>query len=142
MNTETPPAGTTQTPLTGHANRPITSAMSKHELMEEIALWKGRYEAVHEECDRMEKSWAGDLRLKDELVQDIVDINHRARSLELALAASKAREAELVKALEVAKEDIEWSCGQLNMNPRDHTAWRVIDAALTAPPTNSKEMKK
>lgn len=73
---------------------------------------------------------------------DYVVSSDFARSLELALSASRAREAELVKALEVAKEDIEWSCGQLSMNPRDHTAWRVITAALTAPPTNSKEMNK
>jgi hypothetical protein len=53
---------------------------------------------------------------------------------------SGKREAALREALEPAKEDIEWFCGQLNMNPRDNNAWKTIRAALSQQaPTNDTQ---
>lgn len=72
-------------PLKGHADRLITAAMTKNELINEIALWKCRYESVHDEADRLEISWKAAVTAHDLLQRTLAE-----REAELAAMKERA----------------------------------------------------
>jgi hypothetical protein len=50
------------------------------------------------------------------------------------------RNAELQEALELAKEDIEWACGQLDISPNDNCAWRTIKKVIACKAQDQEDL--
>lgn len=122
------------TPLLGHADRPITTKMSKEDLIGEIALWKCRYEAVHEQADELEKENAELKRkLKDKLTFE------QGYVCAVATLIRQHGEPAIAKDLLGCISIKDWSeIDQYDQEPlKKHSLIKLHRSASTAPETQS-----